>query len=80
MTKGLLPACVDICPVRALHFGDLNDPDSEVSKLLVKKRSFRLLEELGTEPKVYFVGGTPPSEAVKQFDIISSEVLWGKVR
>ncbi len=80
VVKGLLPACVDNCPVRTLHFGDLNDPSSEVTQILAKKRSFRLLEELGTEPKVYYVGGAPPSEAMKQFDSISREVPWGRVR
>lgn len=58
--KGLLPACVANCPVHALHFGDREDPDSDVSKLLARKRSFKLLEELGTDPSVYYVGGTPP--------------------
>lgn len=54
--KGLEPACVANCPVFALNFGDLDDPDSDVSKLLAKKPSFRLKEELGTGPNVYYVG------------------------
>ncbi len=53
--KGLEPACVECCPARARHFGDLNDPDSEVSKLVRSRASFRLLEELGTEPAMYFL-------------------------
>ncbi len=56
--KGLLPACVANCPVNTLHFGDLDDPNSEVSRLLGEKRSFRLLEELGTSPRVYYLQGT----------------------
>ena len=49
------PACVNICPVDARHFGDLNDPDSKVSQLLRQHKSFRLREDLGTEPRVYYL-------------------------
>jgi molybdopterin-containing oxidoreductase family iron-sulfur binding subunit len=50
-----MPACVQACPPTALVFGDLNDPDSKVGKLLHNDRKFRLLEELGTEPSVYYL-------------------------
>ncbi len=60
--KGLLPACVVNCPVNALHFGDLNDATSRVSRILREKDSFRLLEEAGTQPRVYYVGRPPPKE------------------
>jgi len=49
------PACVEACPTNAMVFGDLADPESEVSKLARAKRAFRLLEDLGTEPKVYYL-------------------------
>jgi phenylacetyl-CoA:acceptor oxidoreductase subunit 1 len=49
------PACVNICPVRARVFGDLNDPESPVSKILQTTPTFRLREDLGTEPNVYYV-------------------------
>jgi len=47
--------CVKTCMGRARHFGDLNDLNSTVSKLARSGRAFRLLEELGTEPKVIYL-------------------------
>jgi Fe-S-cluster-containing dehydrogenase component len=54
----VVPACVQTCPPGALIFGDRNDPQSQVSKLLTNnQRRFRLLEHLGTEPSVYYLRG-----------------------
>lgn len=50
-----VPACAEVCPARAITFGDLNDPGSEVSRLAHSPRAFRLLEELGTKPKVIYL-------------------------
>jgi len=49
------PACVQSCPAEAMVFGDLNDPQSKVSRLASSGRSTRLLEELGTRPKVFYL-------------------------
>lgn len=49
------PACVESCPARAMYFGDLEDSTSAVSRLSQSARSFRLLEDLGTEPKVIYL-------------------------
>jgi Fe-S-cluster-containing dehydrogenase component len=49
------PACVVACPVGARMFGDLNDPESPVSKALAEHASFRLREDLGTGPRVYYL-------------------------
>jgi molybdopterin-containing oxidoreductase family iron-sulfur binding subunit len=51
------PACVQTCPPGALVFGSLNDPDSRVSQLARNRRSFRLLDELGTDPGVIYLKG-----------------------
>lgn len=56
ITKGLLPACVQACPVEARKFGDLKDPESEINKILDKERINVLKADLGTKPKVYYVG------------------------
>jgi molybdopterin-containing oxidoreductase family iron-sulfur binding subunit len=53
--RGLKPRCVEVCPVQARHFGDLNDPESEVSTILEENMSFRLLEEVNTQPSVRYI-------------------------
>ncbi len=53
--QGRLPRCVEVCPVRARHFGNINDPASEVAKLLVSNSSFRLLEEINTGPNIWYI-------------------------
>lgn len=50
-----MPACAESCPTGAIFFGDLDDPHSDVAKLSRSARAFRLLEELGTEPKVFYL-------------------------
>jgi molybdopterin-containing oxidoreductase family iron-sulfur binding subunit len=49
------PACVQSCPAEAMVFGDLNDAKSKVSRLAQNGRATRLLEELGTRPKVFYL-------------------------
>ena len=55
-------ACQQSCPTDAIVFGDLDDPDSDVSRLSRSKRAFRSMEELGTEPKVYYLEEGDPVE------------------
>jgi len=55
LAQGLLPACVEACPMTARHFGDLNDPHSEVSRLLRDRPHFQLLVEKGTQPSVFYL-------------------------
>ena len=52
--QGIYPKCVEVCPVGARKFGNLLDPNSEISKIIKTKRVFRLKEELNTQPKFYY--------------------------
>jgi len=54
---GRYPACVEICPVGARKFGNLLDPEGELSRILREKRVFVLKNELNTEPKFYYFYG-----------------------
>ena len=48
-------ACQQSCPARAIYFGDLNDPTSQVSKMMADPRRYRLLEELNVRPSVGYL-------------------------
>jgi molybdopterin-containing oxidoreductase family iron-sulfur binding subunit len=48
-------ACQDACPTQAIVFGDLDDPRSRVSGMSRSTRAYRYQEELGTQPKVYYL-------------------------
>ncbi len=72
--KGLQPACVTVCPVQALQFGDIEDPNSPVSTYIREREGFSLLEELGTEPSVVYLGGSPPASDAREIERSLTEV------
>jgi molybdopterin-containing oxidoreductase family iron-sulfur binding subunit len=56
---GRMPACVEACQkvgAGAIVVGDLNDPDSEISEIVARCAVKRIKEDLGTEPKVHYIG------------------------
>jgi Fe-S-cluster-containing dehydrogenase component len=53
--RGQLPACVSVCPTKALTFGDLNNPLSEINRVLRRRKHKTLKTELGLQPNVYFL-------------------------
>ena len=58
------PACVNACLWEAIHFGDAEDPNSNVSRLLQQNKTFRINEELGTEPSIYYINAVVKDEEV----------------
>ncbi len=52
---GRVPACVDTCPTKVRVFGDINDPSSEVAKLLAKYPHRVIKEGLGTKPHLFYL-------------------------
>lgn len=53
--QGLDPACVAVCPTRCMVFGDLDDPNSAVTRLIQSRRHHTLIPEAGTEPQIHFL-------------------------
>ena len=52
--KGRMPACLEACPTGARKFGNMNDPNSEIRKIIETKRVYVLKEELATLPRFYY--------------------------
>ena len=70
------PACVLACPTHARHYGDLGDPDSDVSKLVAARGGFGLLDELGYKPvNRYLPPRTPPAVPVDETPASSTGAL-----
>lgn len=55
LEKGEIPACMELCIGRARFWGDLDDPESEVSKLIAEREFEQLLPDEGTGPAVYYL-------------------------
>ena len=53
--RGEVPACMQLCPGRARYWGDLDDPESEISKVLASREYERPKEEEGTGPNTYYL-------------------------
>lgn len=57
--QGLEPFCVVCCEGQAIYFGDLDDPESVVAKLIAREKAFQLKTDRGTGPSIYYC---PPRE------------------
>lgn len=62
VSRGLVPACVNTCQGKARIFGDMNDPESEVSKVLATNPVSVLRQGMGTQPNVYYIAADHSDE------------------
>ena len=69
------PACVNSCIADALHFGDVDDPNSNVSRLLREQRNFRMHAELGTDPGFYYLYGKANDPEKKSDALAAGSIL-----
>ena len=76
------PACVNSCIADALHFGDIDNPDSNVSRLLRTQKHFRMHHELGTEPSFYYLyaKADDAAPAAEQLPALAREQAAGTTR
>lgn len=55
LVKGKVPACMELCIGRCRYFGDLDDPDSDVSKAVKGRKYYHLLDAKGTKPSIFYL-------------------------
>lgn len=53
--KGENPACVSVCPTKCMYFGDLDDPNSEITNVLKNRKFKALAPEAGTKPHIFYL-------------------------
>lgn len=73
-SKGMLPACVETCIGEAREFGDLNDKNSKVSKLLDNSYPMVLQAHIGTKPNVFYIG--LPQDKSNQRYSLHNNIQW----
>lgn len=78
---GLEPACVIVCPEHAIIAGDMDNPNTEISKLLARETVSVRKPEKGTKPKLYYIDGDraslDPTETNQQADYMWSSQAYG---
>ncbi|VAW20051.1 Tetrathionate reductase subunit B [hydrothermal vent metagenome] len=65
--QGIAPSCVNTCQGKARIFGDMNNPESEVAKLIATEPVTVLRQEMGTGPNVYYIGADHADPNSKEY-------------
>ena len=73
---GLEPACVVVCPTHAIVSGDLDDPNSEISKIVARDKVSVRAPEQGTSPKVYYRGVDQAALDPTRTKIADDGMIW----
>ncbi|MGA0035081.1 MAG: 4Fe-4S dicluster domain-containing protein [Ilumatobacteraceae bacterium] len=73
---GLEPACVVVCPTHAIVSGDLDDPNSEISKIVARDKVSVRAPEQGTSPKVYYRGVDQAALDPTRTKIANDGMIW----
>ncbi len=75
--RGELPACVVTCPTKARVFGDINDPESDVRRLLQKNSFVRVINpETDTKPNIYYMSATAPLNWPVKAEMPAAMQIW----
>ena len=74
---GLEPACVIVCPERAIIAGDLDSPSTEIARLVAREQVEVRKPEQGTRPKVYYIGAES-SALSPSLQAPAASYLWGQ--
>ncbi|ACF12593.1 4Fe-4S ferredoxin iron-sulfur binding domain protein [Chloroherpeton thalassium ATCC 35110] len=78
LENGLEPACVVVCPQHAIVCGDLDDPNSEIQKVLSKNSVTVRKPEQGTAPKLFYIEGHDLNLTPTAAEHLSKEFLWAE--
>ncbi len=76
---GLEPACVVVCPEHAIIAGDMDDPASEISRLLAAEQVTVRKPEQGTAPKLFYIHGSDPALRPTAGERTPESFLWADV-
>lgn len=77
--QNLLPACVVVCPEKAIIAGDIDDPTSEIARLIGTEPVTVRKPEQGTKPKVFYLG-VEDANLTPETQSLSRSYLWAEVR
>ena len=77
--SGMEPACVVVCPSHAIIAGDMDDPDSEISRTLARNATTVRKPEQGTAPKLHYIDGHAASLVPTATERAPSAMIWADV-